>query len=133
MSGKTQSQIFITVLAALVFFGALLFGLDGGRSWAAPATGPIKIGFMAPYVGVYAKPGKDMDNGFKLYLEEIKHQVAGREIQFIAEDSEAKGDVGLTKARKLVERDQVHLLSGIIHSGVAYAIRGYVGATKVPR
>ena len=132
MSGKTQSQIFITVLAALVFFGALLFGLDGGRSWAAPATGPIKIGFMAPYVGVYAKPGKDMDNGFKLYLEEIKHQVAGRKIQVITEDTEAKPEIGPIKARKLVEKDKVNLLAGIIHSGVAYSIRDYVDANKIP-
>ena len=38
------------------------------QAWSAES---IKIGFMAPYVGVYAKPGQDMDNGFRLYLDEV--------------------------------------------------------------
>ena len=134
MTRPRRRKTSLALLALLLIPGIfLLYAAFGSAPPAALAAGPpIKIGFLAPYVGVYAKPGKDMDNGFRLYLEEIKSQVAGREIQFIAEDSEAKGDVGLTKARKLIERDQVHLLSGIIHSGVAYAIRGYVETTKIP-
>ena len=85
----------------------------------AATESAVRVGFLTPFVGVYAKIGKDMDNGFKLYLEEIKHQAAGRNIVLQTEDAEAKPDVGLTKARKLVEKDQVHVLAGIIHSGVA--------------
>ncbi|MBI3015232.1 MAG: ABC transporter substrate-binding protein [Candidatus Tectomicrobia bacterium] len=133
MAGKRQGQVFFSVPAVLLFLGALVLGAYGDRSWAAPATrSAIKIGFMAPYVGVYAKPGKDMDNGFKLYLEEIKSQAGGRKIQLITEDTEAKPEIGPIKARKLVERDKVNILAGIIHSGVAYSIRDYVEANKIP-
>ena len=133
MSRRRRYKTSLVVLALLLIPGALLVAALGSGPPAARAAGPaIKIGFLAPYVGVYAKPGKDMDNGFRLYLDEIKFQAAGREIQLLAEETEAKADVGLTKARKLVERDQVHLLAGIIHSGVAYAVRGYVETNKIP-
>jgi len=134
MLTSRQRKTPVRIAALLLIPGAfLLFAALGSTPPVDRAADPpIKIGVLAPYVGVYAKPGKDMDNGFRLYLDEIKSQAAGREIQLIAEETEAKGDVGLTKARKLVERDQVHLLAGIIHSGVAYAIRSYVEANKIP-
>jgi branched-chain amino acid transport system substrate-binding protein len=40
--------------------------------------------------------------------------------------------VGLTKARKLVERDGVHLISGIVSSAVGFAVKSYVDAKQVP-
>jgi branched-chain amino acid transport system substrate-binding protein len=38
----------------------------------------------------------------------------------------------LTKAKKLVERDGVKILSGVVSSSVAYALRDYVVSAKVP-
>lgn len=93
---------------------------------------PIKIGFLAPYAGVFAKYGTDMKNGFQLYLDLVGNKAGGRPIVLVNEDSEGKPEVGLVKARKLVEKDHVHLLSGIISSGVAYAVRDYVIAKKTP-
>jgi len=113
---------------SLIFLSIMVF-VGQGTTIAAE---PIRIGFLAPYVGVYTKLGTDMRDGFKLYLDEIKNKVSGREILFFNEDTEAKPDVGPVKTRKLVEKDKVHILAGIIHSGVAYAIRDYVIANKVP-
>ena len=42
----------------------------------------------------------------------------------------AKPDEGLTKARKLVEHDRVHLLGGVIASPVAYAIASFPNTTQ---
>jgi branched-chain amino acid transport system substrate-binding protein len=109
-----------------------LFSLTLGSHGVAGAAEPIKIGFMAPYVGVFTKYGTDMRDGFKLYLDEIKNKVAGREILFLTEDDEGKPEVGLVKTKKLVEKDQVHILAGIISSAVAYAVRDYVTEKKVP-
>ncbi len=108
-----------------------LLSVSGSRG-IAEAAEPIKIGFMAPYVGVFTKYGTDMKNGFKQALEEVNYKVAGREVLFIDEDTEGKPEVGLTKTRKLVEKDQVHILAGIISSAVAYAVRDYVIEKKVP-
>jgi branched-chain amino acid transport system substrate-binding protein len=117
-------------LFAMVVLG-FLFGVMMGPG-SVRAAEPIRIGFMAPYVGVWTHYGNQMKNGFKLYLDEAGNKVAGREIVVINEDDEGKPDVGLVKARKLVEKDKVHLLTGIISSAVAYAVVDYVVAAKTP-
>lgn len=96
------------------------------------ATTPIKIGFLTPLVGVFGQTGGDMRDGFMLYLEQKGNTLAGRKVEVIVEDDEAKPDVGLTKAKKLVEKDGVNLLVGIVSSGVAATINDYVVAQKMP-
>ena len=66
----------------------------------------IKVGFIAPLSGPYAQDGRDILNGFLLYLEQVGYRAGGRSIELIVEDDEAIPAVGLTKARKLVERDK---------------------------
>ncbi len=117
---------FLTISLSVLF---LTIGV-GARN--APAVEPIKIGFMAPYVGTSASFGRDLRDGFKMCLDEYGYKVAGRPIIFIDEESEGKPEVGLVKARKLVEKDQIHILSGVINSAVAYAIKDYVVEKKIP-
>ena len=116
----------------LIILSVFLFSLILGGGGLARAAEPIKIGYMAPYVGVFAKFGSDLRDGFKFYLDEIGNKVAGRQIIFIDEETEGKPEVGLVKAKKLVEKDQVQILAVIISSGVAYAVRDYVTEKKIP-
>ena len=122
----TRKLLFFTMF--VVFLLPLVVGWRG----VAVAAEPIKMGFIAPFVGVSAKYGTDLRNGWKQALDEVNYKVAGREIVLLSEDDEMKPDVGLTKARKLVEKDQVHILGGIIGSNVAYALRDYVITKKTP-
>ena len=93
---------------------------------------PIKIGLLVSLTGALADNGEDMRNGFELYLKEIGHDVAGRRIEVIVADDETQPAKGLTKVRELVEMHKVDLLGGVVHSGVAKAIRNYVHSHKVP-
>ena len=95
-------------------------------------SGPIKIGFLTPLSGPYVQNGRDILNGFLLYLDEIGYRIAGRSVELIIEDDEAIPAVGLTKARKLVERDKVHLLAGALLSSTGYALAPYVDSMKIP-
>jgi branched-chain amino acid transport system substrate-binding protein len=116
----------VTVTFVVVFF-AMAIGTGPAR-----AADPIKIGFIAPYVGVFANFGRDMRDGFKLYLDEIGYKVAGRQIVLYDEDDEGKPEVALQKVRKLVEKDGIHVLAGIVLSPVAYAVKDYVIDKKIP-
>lgn len=93
---------------------------------------PIKIGFMVPLSGGSAQNGRDILNGFLLYLDEIGYRAGGRKIQLIVEDDEAIPAVGLTKARKLVERDEVHVMAGALLSSTGYALAPYIESMKIP-
>jgi branched-chain amino acid transport system substrate-binding protein len=110
---------------------ALLLAVSPGAF--AQAKDPIKIGVLHPLTGPLSVNGSEITEGVKLYWEdEMGNQVAGRPVRLIVEDSEGKPDVGLTKARKLVELDKAHLVLGPVSSGVAVAIRDYMHERKVP-
>jgi branched-chain amino acid transport system substrate-binding protein len=96
------------------------------------AQAPIKIGFMVPLSGGNAQNGRDILNGFLMYLDEIGYRAGGRKIELIVEDDEAIPAVGLTKARKLVERDEVHVMAGALLSSTGYALAPYITSMKIP-
>ena len=96
------------------------------------AKDPIKIGFFSPLTGFAAQTGKDMLNGLKFYLEQQNYQVAGRKIELLIEDTEAKPAVAMTKVRKLTEKDRVHVLIGGLMASTGYALKPYVDRKKIP-
>ena len=98
----------------------------------AQGKGPIKIGYISPLSGGMAANGKDMLTGIELYLDEIGYQVAGRKIEFLVEDDEANPATGLTKTRKLVEKDGVHLMTGGLMASTAYALAPYIDSKEIP-
>ena len=115
---------------------AIALGLSGLLCLVTPSAGqarsPIKVGLLLPYTGVIAINGQETSKGVEFYFAKVGNKVGGREIQLVKEDDEAKPDVGLTKTRKLIERDRADVLIGPVHSGVALAIRDYVHAQGVP-
>ncbi len=118
-------QWIVAVLLVLLFS----YPLSGAL---AQAQEPIRIGVELALTGPLSVNGEDNRKGILLYLEEIGYQVAGRKIEVTVEDGEGKPDVALTKVRKLVERDRVHVLVGIVNSAVGYAIRDYVHNQGIP-
>lgn len=118
-------------LTTVVAAAACLLLFNPLPSWSA-AKGPIKIGFLAPLSGGMAANGKDMLMGFEQYLEEIKYQAAGRKIELLVEDDEANPAVGLTKSRKLVEKDGVHIMTGGLMASSAYALAPYIDSKEIP-
>src|SRR5919198_894086 len=98
----------------------------------AAAQGSIKIGFLAPLSGAIAAAGKDMYSGCELFWQESGWQLAGRKLEVILEDNEGLPATALTKLRKLVENDRVHMVAGVILSNVAYALVPYIEAQAIP-
>ena len=98
----------------------------------AQTSAPIRIGVLHDTTGILSPQGMDLNEGLKLYMNEISYEAAGGKIELIFEDPESKVDPGLTKLRKLVERDKVHLLLGLINSALAVAARDYIDGSKLP-
>ena len=88
----------------------------------AQASGPIKIGLMLPYSGTYAALGTAIENGFKLYVQEQGGKLGGREIQYFKVDDESEPSKATDNVNKLIKRDNVDVLVGTVHSGVALAM-----------
>ena len=121
-----MNRTHLLLLASCLAAGA---ALTAGQ----PASqAPIKVGFLGPLSGPYVQNGRDILNGFLLALDEMGHRAGGRPIELIVEDDEAIPAVGLTKARKLIERDHVQLMTGALLSSTGYALAPYIDSMKVP-
>ncbi|EHR72351.1 ABC-type branched-chain amino acid transport system, periplasmic component [Burkholderiales bacterium JOSHI_001] len=88
----------------------------------AQNTGKLKVGLMLPYTGTFAALGVAIENGFRLYLAEQGGKIAGREVEFSKVDDESDPSKAIDNVNKLVKRDQVDVLVGTVHSGVAMAM-----------
>jgi branched-chain amino acid transport system substrate-binding protein len=112
---------------------ALLVG-----AWALPALAPaqsgkpIKIGFLAPLTGGAAQVGRDMENGFTMYLDEVGHQMAGRKVEVIAEDTAGNPGTAIAKFRKFVESDHVDMVMGEAFAHIGYALAPKAEEYKMP-
>lgn len=89
---------------------------------AAQSAPKLKVGLMLPYTGTYAALGNAIENGFKLYVSEQGGKLGGREIEFFKVDDESDPAKATDNVNKLVKRDQVDVLVGTVHSGVALAM-----------
>src|SRR5436309_12321575 len=82
----------------------------------------LKVGLMLPYTGTYAALGNMIESGFKLYVQEQGGKLSGREIQYFKVDDESDPSKGTDNVNKLIKRDNVDVLVGTVHSGVALAM-----------
>jgi branched-chain amino acid transport system substrate-binding protein len=101
--------------------------LLGGIAAAALAVSSaraeeLRIGFIAPMTGIFAQIGKDMVNGFQLYLDQHGGKLGGADVKLIVEDSQGKPDTAVTKAKKLVLQDKVHFFMGGLLASTGYAL-----------
>ncbi|MFZ5567603.1 MAG: ABC transporter substrate-binding protein [Pseudomonadota bacterium] len=88
----------------------------------AESTPKLKVGLMLPYTGTFASLGNAIENGFKLYVAEQGGKIGGREIEFFKVDDESSPPKATDNVNKLIKRDQVDVLIGTVHSGVAMAM-----------
>ena len=112
--------------------GPLLLG--GGVALGLTATAKseeLRIGFLAPTTGIFAQVGKDMVDGFKMYLDEHNNKLGGADVKFIVEDEQGKPDTAVTKAKKLILQDKVHLFVGGLLASTGYALAPVSTAEKV--
>ena len=88
----------------------------------AQAQPKLKVGLMLPYTGTFAALGNAIENGFRLHVAEQGGKLSGREIEFIKVDDESDPSKATDNVNKLIKRDNVDVLIGSVHSGVAMAM-----------
>jgi branched-chain amino acid transport system substrate-binding protein len=116
------------IVSSLTVVALLIAGPSLG--WAQ--KGPIQIGFLAPVTGGGAAVGKDMTNAFSMYLEENSNQFAGRKVDVTIEDTQGDPAQALTKLRKLVESDKVHVVAGAFLASEGYALAPKIDEYRIP-
>ncbi|MEI9803930.1 MAG: ABC transporter substrate-binding protein [Pseudolabrys sp.] len=117
----------IRLATPLLLGTALTFAM--GLSRPAHAEGP-QHRLHCPDDRGFAQVGKDMVDGFQLYLDETNSDFAGAKVKLIVEDDQAKPDLGVTKAKKLILSDKVQMFVGGVLASTAMRWRRSVPAKR---
>jgi branched-chain amino acid transport system substrate-binding protein len=91
---------------------------------AAPtlAADKLKVGYVSTLSGPASLNGKHMTDGFFLAVEELGGKIGGIETEISRNDDQAKPDIAKQVAERLVTRDKVDIVTGIIYSNVMMAL-----------
>jgi branched-chain amino acid transport system substrate-binding protein len=126
-----------TPLTRRKFLGLATVGAAAGtQELAFPAVvraqEPIRIGQLVPFTGFLGAIGEYGKQGATLGVEELNEKggVLGRKVELITED-EANPGVAVQKARKLIEKDRVVAIEGLVSSASCLAVGDEVQRAKV--
>ncbi len=97
----------------------------------ASAEVKLRIGMPLPLTGVVAESAKEMGEVFRMYLDENGGKLGGLPVQLIVEDTETQAEMVVTKTRKLIDSDKVHLLTGGMLAFEALAMRDVCIKAKI--
>jgi branched-chain amino acid transport system substrate-binding protein len=87
-------------------------------SGAAAAAQGVKVGMITTLSGGGAGLGIDVRDGFQLALE----MAGADEVELVIEDDQRKPDAAVQLADKMIQSEQVDVLTGIIWSNLAMAV-----------
>jgi branched-chain amino acid transport system substrate-binding protein len=122
MRGDVWVTKIISLLAAIA--AALL-------THQASAQEPLKIGFLGELSGPQGALGQDQYDGFMLVVERNGGKLGGVPVQILKEDTQLRPEVATQIVQKLLERDNVQLITGVTFSTVLNAIYRPIEEKKV--
>ncbi len=82
----------------------------------------VKVGLLSTLSGPGAGLGVDIRDGFQLAVKLSGGKFSGRAVDVIVADDQASPDVGRQTADRLVKRDKVDFMTGIVFSNVMLAV-----------
>jgi branched-chain amino acid transport system substrate-binding protein len=126
---RRAARLVLVVLAIALAASACAPDEDTG---GGETGGTVKLGFISPVTGFVAALGTDMRRGWEMYWEEHGGKAGDTTVQTVFEDDTGDPEVALTKARRLVEQEQVQLVAGPILANTAYAVADYVAGKELP-
>lgn len=88
----------------------------------AQAQEKLKIGFMSSFTGPLAGIAKDKEDGFRLGLKMADGKLGGLETEVVVGDDQQNPDTGKQVFDKLVKRDRVQMVTGVLFTNVMNAI-----------
>ncbi|NGN65228.1 ABC transporter substrate-binding protein [Streptomyces sp. A7024] len=79
----------------------------------------VKVGLMIPQSGTYAGLGKDMKQGWDLWLARHGGEFGGYKVTTVTADEGETPQTGVAAARKLLQSEEVDAVVGVVNSATA--------------
>jgi branched-chain amino acid transport system substrate-binding protein len=124
-------------LVPLLLVVALLLaacGGDGGTQDQAGGGEPVRIGALTSLTGNFTPWGVQVRGGMQLAVNEINQAggAGGRQLELVVADDQSKAEEGARAIERLIERERVVAVGGIISSDVGLATARIAEQSKVP-
>jgi branched-chain amino acid transport system substrate-binding protein len=118
----------MAVAVAAVAAGCGSTGKD--ESGGGGGGGTVKVGLVVPQSGVYVPVGKDMKAGWDFYLRQHGGKLGGRKVETVVADEGEGPATGVPAIQKLIQRDKVDVMVGVVNSATALGARDIVDQSK---
>jgi branched-chain amino acid transport system substrate-binding protein len=100
-------------------------------AFSAHAANELKIGFLSTLSGPAGAIGIEIRDGFNLAVKNAGGKLGGLPTEVIFADDTLNPDTGRQLAERLLKRDRVNLMTGIVFSNVMLAVWPTVHEAKV--
>src|SRR5437660_5949147 len=107
------------------------FALAALISFSASAASELKIGFLSTLSGPAGAIGIEIRDGFNLALKLNGNRLGGLPTEVIFADDTLNPDTGRQLAERLLKRDRVNLMTGVVFSNVMLAVWPTIHEAKV--
>src|SRR3954464_3981213 len=107
------------------------FALAALISFSANAANELKIGFLSTLSGPAGAIGIEIRDGFNLALKLAGGQLGGMKTEVVVADDTLNPDTGRQLAERLLKRDRVNLMTGVVFSNVMLAAWPTIQDAKV--
>ncbi|MFJ6199624.1 ABC transporter substrate-binding protein [Micromonospora sp. NPDC092111] len=92
----------------------------------------VRIGLLVSLSGTYATVGEDMQRGIRLYLDSHGGRLGGRRVDLVVGDEGDGPATAVPAAQKLLERDRVVALTGLVGGATVDKVQILTTERKVP-
>ena len=89
---------------------------------SAHAADKVKVGFLSTLSGPGGALGVDIEDGFKLALKSTGSKLGGLPAELVVVDDQQNPDVAKQATDRLLKRDKVDLMTGIVFSNIMLAV-----------
>jgi len=100
-------------------------------SFSAQAASELKIGFLSTLSGPAGAIGVEIRDGFNLALKLAGGKLGGLPTEVVYADDTLNPEVGKQLAERLLRRDRVNLMTGVVFSNVMLAVWPTIEQAKI--
>lgn len=126
---RINRRRFVSAVGASGIAGAIAGCLGGDEG----DDEVFAIGHLNPLSGEMAPTGQPAENGAELAVDEINENggIDGREVELYSEDSEADPDTAISRARRMVQEDDVRVIVGVLSSDAALSLSEFAAQEDI--
>jgi branched-chain amino acid transport system substrate-binding protein len=128
---RAHIAVSLPVLASAVVLAGCSSSLNSSGGGSSDVGAAVKVGLLVPTSGVYAPLGKDMRQGFQLYLDQHGGKLGGHKVDLQVVDEGGSPDTGVPAAQGLISKS-VNAVVGVVNSATALGVKDSFNEAKIP-